>query len=326
MRLLVTGASGFLGKNALLAMPSSWQVIALYRPGNAGFLSFVEAHRLHHVQPLACDLTDIQQVERAISQVGRDFDSCLSLASNTSIPGSIERPIDDLTTNTIGLLHLLQRCSFDHLVYLSSGAVYVGLTGLVGPASALSPSLPYAISKLAAEQYIRAFAEHYQTPRRATIMRFFGAYGPYEPPRKLYTKLVRQFAFKRDPRFTVIGDGENFIDAMYVDDAIRALLAVLTLPPSRGVRCIDLGVGSGESINSVVTRAAHLFGLEPQITYEGSAAEYIRFVIDPHPFALLYQFTPRISLEEGLKYLTDQLEQEGYERQKDLFLKETKQI
>jgi nucleoside-diphosphate-sugar epimerase len=326
MRLLVTGASGFLGKNALLAMPTSWRVIALYRPGNRGFLSFVETHQLRHVKPLACDLTDTQQVECAISQVGRDFDSCLAFASNTSIPGSIERPIDDLTINTIGLLHVLQRCSLDHLVYLSSGAVYVGLTGLVGPASALSPTLPYAISKLAAEQYIRAFVEHHQTPRRATIVRFFGAYGPYEPSRKLYTRLVRQFAFKRDPDFTVIGDGENFIDAMYIGDAIGALLTVLALPPSEGVRCIDLGVGSGDSVNSVVIRTAHFFGLEPQITHEGSTAEYIRFVIDPGPFTGLYQFTPRISLEEGLKSLADHLEQEAYERENVLFPKETKQI
>jgi nucleoside-diphosphate-sugar epimerase len=326
MRLLITGSSGFLGRNALLSIPSSWQVIALYRPGNAEFLSFVEAHQLRHVQPIACDLTDIHQVEYAISQVGRDFDGCLALASNTSIPGSIERPIDDLTTNTIGLLHLLQNCSIDHLVYLSSGAVYVGLTRLVGPSSAVSPTLPYAISKLAAEQYIRAFANHYQRPRHATIVRFFGAYGPYEPPRKLYTKLVHQFAFKRDPHFTVIGNGENYIDAMYVDDAIKALLAVLALPPLEMVRCIDLGVGSGESVNSVVTRAAHVFGLEPQIMHEGIAAEYIQFVIDPYPFTSLYQFTPTIPLEVGLRYLADYLEQEDGSRQKFLSLKETKQI
>jgi nucleoside-diphosphate-sugar epimerase len=325
MRLLITGAAGFLGRNALLALPRSWEVVGLYRPGNKSFLSFVAAHRLQHVQPVACDLTDIHQVEHAIKQVGREFDSCLALASNTSIPASIERPIDDLTTNTIGLLHLLQSCTFDHLVYLSSGAVYVGLTGLVGPTSALSPTLPYAISKLAAEQYIRAFAGHHQTPRHATIVRFFGAYGPYEPPRKLYTKLVRQFAFKRDPHFTVSGDGENFIDAMYIDDAIKALLAVLALPPSEGVRCIDLGVGSSESVNAVVTRAAHVFGLEPQITHEASTAEYIQFVIDPLPFAALYHFMPAISLEAGLKHLADHLEQEDAEKQKALAWKESEE-
>ena len=310
MRLLITGAAGFLGRNALLAIPPSWKVVALYRPGNPDFLPFLEAHQLYHVQPVAADLTDAHQVEQAMSRVGGNFDSCLALASNTSIPDSIERPVQDLTTNVVGLLHILQCCSFEHLVYLSSGAVYVGLTGLVEPTSVVSPTLPYAISKLAAEQYIRAFAYHHQTPRHATIIRFFGAYGPYEPARKLYTKLVHRFAFERNPHFTVIGDGGNYIDAMYIDDAIRALLAVLTLPPSEGVRCIDLGVGSGESVNQIVKRAAHTFGLEPLITHEGHAAEYIRFVIDPVSFTSAYQFTPQISLEVGLKRLAAHLEQE----------------
>lgn len=314
MRLLITGSSGFLGRNALLTIPYSWQVIAMHQPGNSAFLTFLEEHRLHHVQPVAIDLTDVHQVEQAIHHVGGDFDRCLALASNTSIPGSIERPIDDLTTNTIGLLNLLQNCTFDHLVYLSSGAIYIGLTGLVGPASSVSPTLPYAISKLASEQYIRAFVEHYQRPKHATIVRFFGAYGPYEPSRKLYTKLVHQFAFKRDPHFTIIGDGENYIDAMYVDDAIQAILTVIASPPSERVRCIDLGVGSGESVNSLVRRAAHIFGVEPQIIHKGTSAEYIQYLIDPHPFTLLYQFMPTISLEVGLRNLAEHLEREEFKR------------
>ena len=311
MRLLVTGASGFLGRNALLAVPSSWQVVALYRPGNTGFLSFVEAHQLRHVQAVPCDLTDREQVERVVKSVGKVFDSCLALASNTSIPDSIEKPIDDLTVNTIGLLHVLERFSFDHVVYLSSGAVYIGLAGLVGPALPLSPTLPYAVSKLAAEHYIRAFIQHRQNPERATIIRFFGAYGPYEPPRKLYTRLVRQFAFKREPYFTILGDGQNYIDAMYIDDAIRALFAVLEQPPQEQVRCIDLGLGSGETVLTLVARAAHTFGLEPQISYTGTPAEYIQFVIDPLPFMSAYRFTPGISLEIGLRRLAAHLEQQG---------------
>jgi UDP-glucose 4-epimerase len=311
MRLLVTGAAGFLGRNMLLAAPQDWQVVALYRPGNADFLPFLQTHHLHHVRPVACDLTDQQQVGQIFKEIGGDFDSCLALASNTSIPDSIERPLYDLETNVIGLLHVLQTSSIEHLVYLSSGAVYIGLSGLVGPDSALSPTLPYAISKLAAEQYIRAFTEHKRMPRSATIIRFFGAYGPYEPARKLYTKLVRRFAFERNPRFTVTGDGENYIDAMYIDDAVRALMAVLLSPPAEGIRCIDLGVGSRESVNALVTRAGHIFGLEPDIRHEGAAAEYIRFFIDPAPFASAYQFKPIISLEAGLKSLVAHLEQEG---------------
>src|SRR5205085_4977677 len=132
------------------------------------------------------------------------------------------------------------------LVYISSGAVYIGLSGLVGPTSAVCPTFPYAISKLAAEHYIRAFFSAYQRPKYATIVRFFGTYGPYEPSRKFYTKLVRRFAFERNPQFTVIGDGENYIDAMYIDDAIKAFLAVLISPPHEGLRCLDLGKGSSE--------------------------------------------------------------------------------
>lgn len=310
MRLLVTGAAGFLGRNALLTTPHSWQVVAVYRPGNADFLNFLQAHQLHHVQPLACDLTNEQQVEQAMKQLGRDFDCCLAFASNTSIPDSIKYPIYDLTTNVIGLLHILQSITCEHFVYLSSGAVYVGLTGLVGPTSTVSPTLPYAISKLAAEQYIRAFTLHHRTPIHATLVRFFGAYGPYEPPRKLYTKLVRRFRFERNPQFTIIGDGENFIDAMYVDDAIRALMTVLNSPPPEGARCIDLGVGSGETINQIVKRAAYVFGLEPQIHHEDSTAEYIQFVIDPQPFSQAYHFMPTVSLEEGFRRLAIHLEQE----------------
>ena len=303
MRLLLTGAAGFLGLNTLLAVPRTWYVVALYRPGNNVLIDFVARHHLKHVQPVACDVTDMRQVQHVVHEYGSMFDSCLALASNTSIPLSIEQPAHDLTTNTLGLLNILESFVCDHFVYLSSGAVYIGLQGLVGPSSPVSPTLPYAISKLASEQYIRAFSQHRQTLKHATLVRFFGAYGPYEPSRKLYTKLVRQFAFECNPHFTVTGDGENYIDAMYIDDAIRALLAVLDAPPEEDVCCIDLGVGRGETVNQVVTRAAHTFGLEPHIEHINTSAEYIQFFIDPSPFVHRYGFTPTIPLEEGLKQL-----------------------
>jgi nucleoside-diphosphate-sugar epimerase len=93
----------------------------------------------------------------------------------------------------------------------------------------------------------------------------------------------------------------------FLDDAVHPLLAVLNKPPIENVRCIDLGMGSGDTINEIVTRAAHLFGLEPIISYEGASPEYIQFVIDPEPFKLAYQFTPTTTLEEGLSRLAAHL-------------------
>ena len=315
MRVLITGAAGFLGRNVLLAMPHDWQVVALHRPGQATLPAFVAAHGLRHVQPVACDLADGAQVARAVDAAGRHFDCCLYLAANTSIPDSIQRPLDDLTMNVVGLLNTLENWTCEHLIFFSSGAVYLGRDGGVGPGQPLTPTLPYAIAKLAAEHYIGAYAVHRGSPARATILRFFGAFGPYEPSRKLYTRLVRRFAFERDPRYCVTGDGENYIDAMYVDDAMRALLAVIAAPPA-GVHTVDLGVGGRESVNQVVRRAARVFGLEAQISHQGVSPEYIAFAPDPLPFAAQYGFVPIVSLEEGFRRLADHLRgqdsQEGH--------------
>ena len=81
----------------------------------------------------------------------------------------------------MALVTCLEHCPADHVVYVSSGAVYDGLLGPVSPATAVSPRLPYAISKLASEQYLRFFAEHRGSVGSYINVRFFGAYGPYEP-------------------------------------------------------------------------------------------------------------------------------------------------
>ncbi len=311
MRLLITGAAGFLGRNILLSIPASWQVVALHRPGSSDFDSFLKAHRLARVMPVACDLTDPCQVQQAVDQTGRAFDACLYLANNTSVPFSIQNPVADLTTNTLGLLHTLEQWSFEHLVYLSSCSVYLGLVGVVGPESAVAPRLPYAISKLAAEHYIQAFAHHRRSPANATIVRLFSAFGPYEPSQRFCTRVVRRFALERNAQFTVFGDGENYYDVMFVDDAVRALLAVLKMPPC-GVRTVDLGMGSHERLNDFVRRAARTFGLEAQITHEGASSGYVTFVANPQPFIAQYHVAPCASVETGLMRLADHLQQEEH--------------
>lgn len=306
MRLLITGSAGFMGRNALLQFPRDWEITALYRPDDGAFARFLERHHLTHVRAQSCELSNEEHVASAFRHLNSEWDQCLYLAANTSIPFSVAHPEVDLASNTIGLIHTLEHARIGHLVFVSSGAVYIGCNGLVGPETPLTPNLPYAISKLSAEYYTRAMHVHRGNPANATIVRFFGAYGPYELARKLYTRAVRAFAFERTPDFTVMGDGNNFIDAMYVDDAVEAFRAILERP-AKGIETIDLAEGARVTINEIVTRAAQTFGMEARVAHEGESAEYKTYFVDPQTFVQRYGVAPRVSLEDGLQRLARHL-------------------
>src|SRR5882672_1222475 len=218
MRVIVTGASGFIGRNVLLRAPRSWTITAVYHR-TAGLDAFVAIRGLAHVTPFRCDLLDPAAVRALADQVGGRADAVLYLAANGDPAASVERPRWDLESNTLALVNFLEHCPVGHMVHVSSGAVYDGLTGPVSPATAVSPHLPYAISKLASEQYVRFFAERRKTIASYVNVRFFGAYGPYEPTRKITTRWMRA-VMGGQRELTVRGDGENLIDFMYVDDAV----------------------------------------------------------------------------------------------------------
>lgn len=298
LRLIVPGASSFIGRNLILSTPSDWEVVALYNTSR-DFPTWVEQNNLSHVIAAGCDLSDEAAVRGLAHRVGKQFDACVFLAANGDPAYSVERPFLDLQATVVTFLHFLSHFEIDRFIYFSSGAVYDGLSGPVSPAVTVSPRLPYAISNLACEHYAQAFTHRGRVGQYVNL-RFFGAYGPYEPPRKLYTRLVRRFAFERAPQFTVRGDGRNYIDAMYVEDAIRGVLAVLE--SDRGNLTVDFCSGTPLTINNVVEIAAHTFGLaDLEIEHTGQVPEYINFTASQEAMAQSFHFRPQIPLEEGLQ-------------------------
>ena len=297
MRILVTGASGFIGKNLLRALPQDWQVVAQYCRSTT-FPEFVKRARLANAVALQADLTTDEGIEH-LTEFSSTFDCCVFLAANGDPAVSAVRPAFDLTSNSLTLVRLLEKVRFGKFIYFSSGAVYDGLRGPVGPASALAPRLPYAISKLASESYLKHF-RHQGLVDHSVAVRFFGAYGPHEPPRKVYSRLVRQFGILRQPQFTIRGDGRNLIDAMNVSDAVRAVL--LLIEHAEGEVTLDLYSGQPLSLTQLVEQAAAVFGLKADIRYEGDVPEYIEFhSVDQTQDS--YGFTPSIDLQTGLREL-----------------------
>ena len=296
MRILVTGASGFIGRNMLLGLPADWKVTATYHR-DPSFTQFLADNSLVNVVPLRVDLAAAEAFT-GWDPGERTFDACIYLAANGDPAYSDHAPLDDLRANAVAIVNTLSELKFGHFMFFSSGAVYDGLRGEVDPTSALCPTLPYAISKWASERYV-AHARRRGSVAQASIVRFFGAYGPYEASRKIYGRLVRQFAFERNPRFAIRGDGRNLIDAMYVDDTVRAIR--LMLARESGDRTYDLCSGAPLTLEALVRTAAARFGLAPEIDFVGEVPEYIEFRSRDRGLREDSGFQPQVPLEEGLE-------------------------
>ncbi len=180
--------------------------------------------------------------------------------------------------------------------------MYDGLQGSVTPSTAVSPKLPYAISKLASEQYLQFFCEKRGTVSSYVNVRFFGAYGPYEPARKITTKWLQALA-RGEREFVIRGDGRNLIDFMHVDDAVDGFLALVK---AKGERLtVDYASGTPVSINDIVSTMAATLGVEVTIRHEGTVAEYIEFRSADTTMRDRFGAGPTISFADGLKRLSD---------------------
>jgi nucleoside-diphosphate-sugar epimerase len=307
MKLVVTGASGFIGHNVLLRAPREWDIVAVYN-STSGLDEFVKAHGLSNVRPMRCDLLNEADVQRLAREIGAKPDAMLYLAANGDPAASSQRVRWDLESNTVAFVTCLEQCPASHVVYVSSGAVYDGLRGAVTPDTPVSPRLPYAISKLASEQYLRFFAEHKGTVDSYINVRFFGAYGPYEAPRKITTRWLQGMAAGQR-EFVVRGDGKNLIDFMYVDDAVDGLLALVKAKGEK--RTVDFASGSPISVNDVVNAMAKNLGVDVTIRHEGHVPEYIEFLSADRTMPERFGIRPSIAFDTGLEKLRAFLREQG---------------
>src|SRR2546425_11248066 len=210
MRLLVVGASVFLGRNIVQeAVRRGWAVTGTYRM-SGDFVRFAK-----RVGFSALRYDTLRQV------APWDSDVCVYLAGNSNHIASAQDPLADLRNNAEGLLRFLR--SFQGgLVFMSSAAVYEGHRGLVGPATCLRPRLPYAVSKLACEGYLDYFATK-GTLEWKTVLRLYYAYAPHDRPTRFIPRLL-QAAEWPEREFRITAPRGSLVDPMYVRDVVDAAL------------------------------------------------------------------------------------------------------
>ncbi len=265
LRVLVTGAGGFIGSNLLARAPEDWDLVGLSRSAD-------EATSSRVMRPPAVD-------GPLVPELARGFDAIVHLAGNANHGLADQEPWADLTATGVLAASLLGRIPTKRVVLLSSAAVYAGRSGPVDPGQCVRPAMAYALSKLYVEGFVASLVAAGRA-QSAFIVRLYNAFGPGERPGRLIPRVVE--ASRSGRPFTLTGDPTSLSDPVHVDDVATCLIAAVD---SSVQGTFDLCGGDPVPLGDQVARIVSLLGL-PQLslTIEPRTGETpIHFHSDPGP-------------------------------------------
>src|SRR5437870_1157371 len=245
---LVTGGAGFIGSHLaerLLALGHRVRVVDNLSTGSTAHLASV----LSQIEFLRGDLRDEDVCRRAVQGVELVF----HLAALPSVPRSLEDPWTSHDCNVNATLRLLiasAAARVRRVVYSSSSSAYGDTAALVKVESAEPlPRSPYAVAKLAGEQYVLAFA------RAGTVegvaLRYFNVFGPRQDPNSPYAAVIPAFlsAAHEGRPVSLFGDGQQTRDFTYVANVVEAnILAAQAPAVAASVPVANVGAGQRTSL------------------------------------------------------------------------------
>jgi UDP-glucose 4-epimerase len=293
MRALVTGGAGFIGSHladALVARGDEVHVVDNLATGSPE--NVAAAAELHEL-----DVRD-EELEQLTEQLQPEL--VFHLAAQADVGTSVERPMFDAEVNVVGTVRVLEaaRAVRARVVFASTGgAIYGECERPAREEDERRPVSPYAVSKLAGEEYLAAWNRLYGSSHVAC--RLANVYGPRQLP-KLEGGVVAIFLDRlRDAQETqIFGDGEQTRDFVHVDDVAAAFLAAASVP-STGI--YNVGTGIGTSILELHRLCAETAGREQEALLSAARSGDVRHsVLDPGRAERELGWRPRTSLADGL--------------------------
>lgn len=264
-RHVVIGAAGFIGRavvNKLIEQGDS--VVAVAHTMHADSLSTTGAE----VVLSSAGLADWQAILRPSDIV--------HYYAWSSVPGSADDdPGPDLNGNVAPLIRLLEamrRMKSPGILLFSSsgGTVYGKLKDVPAPEShPLAPITAYGAGKAAAELYLNFYRQLYGVDCR--IARLANPYGPGQNIAKGQGAVsIFLDRIRRKQPIKVWGNGETIRDYIYIDDAVRGLLAVANRDAASTSSTFNLGSGHGLSLNALISHLQTLVGWKLDVRYEAA--------------------------------------------------------
>lgn len=248
---VVTGGAGFIGGHMvdlLVAEGFRVNVIDNLVGGRTQNLAHHEGNAA-----VTLDTRDLRAIP-ADDPVWAGADYVFHFAGIGDIVPSIDRPLDYMSANVMGTVHALEgarHAKVKKFVYAASSSCYGMTEELPTTESApIRPEYPYALSKYQGEQAVLHWGEVYQLP--VNVIRIFNAYGTRSKTTGAYGAVFGVFLAQKiaNKPFTVVGDGTQRRDFLFVTDVARAFYLAATT--SRVNEIYNLGAGNPQTVNRLV--------------------------------------------------------------------------
>ncbi len=277
VRALVTGHTGFLGRNLVPALVGQ------------------DMETIGYSSREGKDILD----DRAILEATRNVSVVYHLAAYARPAESLQNPSQAIEVNVRGTLNVLEACRRNDfkLVYPSTCEIYGDSSEPITEEHQLNPPNPYAASKVAADRLCFSYSKAYGL--RVAILRLFNPYGPQQQLNKIIPTFYFQ-AVKERP-ITVYGSGGDTRDYTHVSDIVKALLMATKLPSGRAV---NICTGRTLTNMAVAKLIKNITGSSSAITLVNYPPLFggIRHQVGSYSKAnSVLGWKPAVSFEEGLK-------------------------
>src|SRR3989440_9194214 len=302
--VLVTGGAGFIGSHLVDSLVSEGArrltVVDNFFLGSPTNLDDVR-RQMPDVQIVAVDASDEQALRKLFAQLGL-VDVVFDLAV-IPLPTSLERPQFCFETNvriTSVLCELLREGCFETLVHFSSSEAYGSARSIpMSEDHPLDPLTPYAASKAASDHLVRTYAATFGVD--ALVVRPFNNYGPRQNDQQYAGIIPTMLRCAFEGRvFTLLGDGQQTRDYIYVTDTARTALDLYKCSQARG-KVVNIGSGQEISIIDLKTKIEHILGQTiPFEVRDSRPGDVRRHRADIALLKSLIDFKPQTSIDDGL--------------------------
>jgi len=306
MRILVTGAAGFIGSHTSASLVADGHDVLgidnfdpFYdrRTKESNLQNLLEADNFQFVE---ADIRDHDRMAKLFT-TGAPVDAVLHLAARAGVRPSIQDPVGYEQVNIAGTLNLLQAAiAMDNapkFIFASSSSVYGNNPKVPFSESdpVDNPISPYAATKKACELICHTYHYLYQLP--VTCLRFFTVFGPRQRPDLAIDKFARSI-LSGEP-IEMFGDGTSSRDYTYIDDIVTGVRAAIDR--CRGYEIINLGSNHPVTLTDMIATVAGACGREPIIeTKPTQPGDVNQTFADIEKAARLLDYKPTTPFDQGV--------------------------